>query len=177
MAEGACGPGTAPYRLSVDLMMPCAITGMRSPTHTWRLPISLGGASPHTATVSLALPSMPSQEVVLNIDLQAPLEPRCWLEPSLDATGGASVFGVLYPDEKALQDLWPVSSEQEEEQEALEFIFLLDRSGSMGGTQIRQAADALQLFLRSLPQDCCFDIIGFGSTWTSLFGHSIEYGA
>ncbi|KAJ4462174.1 putative von Willebrand factor type A domain [Paratrimastix pyriformis] len=56
-----------------------------------------------------------------------------------------------------------------------EFVFLLDRSGSMGGTRIRQAQDALQLFLRSLPVGCYFNIIGFGSSVDRLFPQSVPY--
>eukprot|EP01124_Arcella_intermedia_P027044 TRINITY_DN5211_c0_g1_i2.p1 TRINITY_DN5211_c0_g1~~TRINITY_DN5211_c0_g1_i2.p1 ORF type:complete len:873 (+),score=253.22 TRINITY_DN5211_c0_g1_i2:41-2659(+) len=53
-----------------------------------------------------------------------------------------------------------------------EIIFLVDQSGSMSGTRINQAKNALQLFLRSLPQHSLFNIIGFGSKFSSLFTSS-----
>lgn len=49
------------------------------------------------------------------------------------------------------------------------FIFLVDRSGSMGGwggsSRISVANDALKLFLRSLPEGCTFSILGFGTSF------------
>ena len=63
----------------------------------------------------------------------------------------------------------------------VELIFLVDRSGSMGWgagarSTIELAKDALTLFLHSLPADCLFDIYSFGSRFDSLFGsNSQEY--
>ena len=56
-----------------------------------------------------------------------------------------------------------------------EFIFLVDRSGSMSGSFIRSASEALVLFLKSLPEDCYFNIYGFGTTFKSLFSSSVPY--
>lgn len=50
-----------------------------------------------------------------------------------------------------------------------EFIFLVDRSGSMSGSYIESARETLLLFLKSLPEDCHFNIVGFGSRHTKLF--------
>lgn len=50
-----------------------------------------------------------------------------------------------------------------------EITFLIDRSGSMHGSQMEQARETLQLFLRSLPVSCRFNIVGFGSTYSALF--------
>eukprot|EP01091_Cochliopodium_minus_P013480 TRINITY_DN4356_c0_g1_i2.p1 TRINITY_DN4356_c0_g1~~TRINITY_DN4356_c0_g1_i2.p1 ORF type:complete len:740 (-),score=158.49 TRINITY_DN4356_c0_g1_i2:133-2352(-) len=56
-----------------------------------------------------------------------------------------------------------------------EFIFLCDRSGSMSGGRITSVRDALIYFLLSLPESCKFNIISFGSTYSSLFPISANY--
>lgn len=56
-----------------------------------------------------------------------------------------------------------------------EFVFIIDRSGSMAGQRINNAAKALQLFMRSLPVDCRFNVVSFGSTWRSLWRASEPY--
>ena len=46
------------------------------------------------------------------------------------------------------------------------FIFIVDRSGSMGACKrIQTVVDALKIFLRSLPQGSFFSIISFGSNY------------
>ncbi|XP_061916050.1 von Willebrand factor A domain-containing protein 5A-like isoform X3 [Entelurus aequoreus] len=56
-----------------------------------------------------------------------------------------------------------------------EFVFLLDRSGSMSGTRISSARDTLLLLLKSLPMGCYFNIYSFGSSFEHIFPTSVEY--
>ncbi len=58
----------------------------------------------------------------------------------------------------------------------VEVVFLVDRSGSMAsgfgpkrGIRILKARETLTLFLSSLPENCRFQVIGFGTTFEELF--------
>ena len=57
------------------------------------------------------------------------------------------------------------------ELEAQEFIFLIDRSGSMywGDKAIKTAKEALKLFLHSLPDGSFFNVVSFGTNFEYLF--------
>ncbi|XP_068097859.1 von Willebrand factor A domain-containing protein 5B1 isoform X2 [Hyperolius riggenbachi] len=56
-----------------------------------------------------------------------------------------------------------------------EFIFLIDRSGSMSGVNIARVRDAMLVILKSLMPTSLFNIIGFGSSFKSLFPCSQSY--
>ncbi|XP_047384434.1 von Willebrand factor A domain-containing protein 5B1 isoform X5 [Sciurus carolinensis] len=56
-----------------------------------------------------------------------------------------------------------------------EFIFLIDRSGSMSRTNIYRVKEAMLVALKSLMPTCLFNIIGFGSTFKTLFPSSQTY--
>ena len=56
-----------------------------------------------------------------------------------------------------------------------DYVFLIDCSGSMSGTSIRSAAECMKLFIRSLPDECYFDIVKFGSSYVSTFNQMVEY--
>ena len=58
---------------------------------------------------------------------------------------------------------------------ACEFIFVVDRSGSMDGSYIMSASETLVLFLKSIPEGCCFNIISFGSRYEAFFPSSMPY--
>lgn len=56
-----------------------------------------------------------------------------------------------------------------------EFLFVIDCSGSMSGTNIQSAADMLITCVQSLPSGSYFNIIAFGSHFRQLFHASEMY--
>ncbi|XP_071169512.1 von Willebrand factor A domain-containing protein 5A-like isoform X2 [Mytilus edulis] len=56
-----------------------------------------------------------------------------------------------------------------------EFIFVIDRSGSMHGDRMAKSKETLLLLLKSLPMDCLFNIVSFGSNHNFVFKKSEEY--
>ncbi|CAD8209925.1 unnamed protein product [Paramecium pentaurelia] len=55
------------------------------------------------------------------------------------------------------------------------FLFFIDRSRSMRRKRIKRAKQALILFLKSLPEDCLFNIISFGSQVKKMFDQAQTY--
>ena len=59
--------------------------------------------------------------------------------------------------------------------EAKEFVFILDRSGSMWGKPISLAKESLKLFVKSLPEGSVFNVVSFGSSFETVFTKPVEY--
>ena len=86
---------------------------------------------------------------------------------------GPCIF--LEKNEETLAAMVSVIPSFQMDQGKNELIFLVDRSGSMGGSSIQLAKEALKLFLHSMPVDCFFNIYSFGSHFSSLFQESQCY--
>lgn len=64
---------------------------------------------------------------------------------------------------------------KKEEDRPGEYIFLLDRSGSMGRDRMDKAKQSLQLALRSLPVGSTFQVIFFDTTYNAVFPSPVEF--
>jgi hypothetical protein len=148
-----------PYglELEITLDMPCAVRAVESPSHP--LALELDG---RRATVRLGERSMSlDRDFVLKVRLAEAHVPRACVET--DSSGRAAAVLAFEPL-------------IETRETAGEVVFLVDRSGSMQGTSIAEARNALQLCLRSLRPGNLFNIVGFGNTHESLFPESRVYG-
>ena len=136
--------------------LPDHLMGLESPSHpirvTWQDAV---------ATVSLAhAETALDRDFVLAVDAQVLATPRAWIESAEDGTAAIAI--AFCP---RLAEVTAPS----------EVIFIVDRSGSMGGTSIAEVRKALRLCLHSMVPDSRFNIIGFGSSVAPLFPESRGY--
>ncbi|KAJ3098515.1 hypothetical protein HDU96_011055 [Phlyctochytrium bullatum] len=156
--------------VSIELEMPAPIWSLQSVTHS-SMKVSLGstgadGASfdPCRAKVELEDPKgYPTKEMVVVAKVKDINKPSCIVEK--DPIKGTHAVAVTLVPRFALNEI------------RTELIIFIDRSGSMSGRKIQQAAAALRVLLKSISPGNYLNIVGFGSSHASLFPSSREYTA
>ncbi|KAM6931671.1 von Willebrand factor A domain-containing protein 5A-like isoform 2-T2 [Lycodopsis pacificus] len=134
------------------------------------------------ATVKLAAGHKFDRDVELLIYYKDAHQPTAVVE----AGQASSKPGTLMGDPVVMLSLYPEFPQAVTSSVAScgEFVFLLDRSGSMDGpmnnsdnhqTCIGSARDTLLLLLKSIPLGCYFNIYSFGSSYEHIFPKSVEY--
>ncbi|XP_062329054.1 von Willebrand factor A domain-containing protein 5A-like isoform X2 [Osmerus eperlanus] len=134
------------------------------------------------ATISLAAGHKFDRDVELLVYYKDAHQPT----PVVESGQASAKPGSLMGDTVVMLSLYPEfpTSVMSSMTSSGEFIFLVDRSGSMScpmhrgeGAQERigSARDTLLLLLKSLPMGCYFNIFGFGSNYESFFPKSVEY--
>uniref|UniRef100_A0A3B3I0N2 von Willebrand factor A domain containing 5A n=1 Tax=Oryzias latipes TaxID=8090 RepID=A0A3B3I0N2_ORYLA len=137
----------------------------------------------HTeAAVKLAAGHKFDRDVELLIYYKDAHQPSAVVEAGQDSAKPGTLMG----DPVVMVSLYPEFPESvmSKRTSCGEFVFLLDRSGSMRcstsnwnqqETCISSARDTLLLLLKSLPMGCYFNIYGFGSRYDQIFPKSVEY--
>ncbi|KAM7150674.1 von Willebrand factor A domain-containing protein 5A-like isoform 4-T4 [Macrochelys suwanniensis] len=173
--------GELPYtlNLSVTLQSPHGIDHVLS--NCSLTPLSYTAGNRTTAQVSLAEAPPWDRDVELLVYYTEPHKPSAVLEVGLPGAEPGSLMG----DSVVMVTLLPSLPEAVPGQSAAgEFIFLLDRSGSMecpmdgrdrSPQRIDSAKETLVLLLKSLPLGCYFNIYGFGSRFESFYPQSVGY--
>ncbi len=114
-----------------------------------------------------------AEEKSLDRDLVIQLEHKDIHQPTVLVETGKDGDGNFMNDQAVMLNFFP---DFEQKEAACEFIFLIDRSGSMSGSYIKSARETLILFMKSLPENSHFNIIGFGSRFEKLFpNNSVSY--
>ncbi len=147
-----------PYGFSfvAEVELPGGVAGVESPTHPIRVLLADGKARVELAQEAAAM----DRDLVLLLTPVAAAKPCGLLERQADGSVVAAVSFV------------PSLSRSGGPREVM---FLVDRSGSMNGDSIEAVRRALQLCLRSLEEGDAFDVVGFGSTFQTLFGAPRPY--
>src|SRR5260370_13612899 len=136
--------------LTVTIEMPSPMRAVESPSHPVRVELDRSKATVTLGGRETAL----DRDFVLKVKLAEAHIPRAWLET--DPRGRRAALVVFQP-------------RFDTEESPCELILLVDRSGSMQGTSIAEARNALQLCLRSLTEETRVNIVGFGNTFELRF--------
>ena len=151
--------GPVPYGLSltVEYSAPQGVASVACPSHPAQVAVEGNRVLVELMGANVQL----DRDFVLNIALARPFEPCAVVAP--DGPGAHALMINLYPDLGQYA------------RQPAEYVFVVDRSGSMAGESIAQALNALRLALRSLEEGDAFNIVGFGSRFQLMFPQSRPY--
>ncbi|XP_041919237.1 von Willebrand factor A domain-containing protein 5A-like isoform X2 [Alosa sapidissima] len=176
--------GTVPYTLalSAHLSSPQPISKVESNCDLE--PLAYLNPDKTQATVSLSPGHLFDRDVELLLYYHDAHKPTAIVEAGLDTAEP----GSLMRDPVVLLSIYPEfpAAVTSSLSTCGEFIFVVDRSGSMDCAmhsgkdakkkmRIESAKDTLLLLLKSLPMGCYFNIYGFGSRYEHFFPKSVEY--
>lgn len=132
--------------------------------------IRVSTAGPHTVIAFNKAEAPPlEQELVISFRTEDALEKPLPLVELSDKTAALRFsFVPRFGDDDHAAAAAAASDVQNE------IIFLVDRSGSMAGSRMQGAINALQAMVRSLPVDSYFQIVSFGSEHEALFADGIS---
>ena len=142
------------------------VAEVSSPTHA----IKVVPGTSDDFDVTLENDGNVSSDLVIQITHKSPHEPVVIIETGQKREKEGKPLFLDYP--AVMVNFFP---EVPHVDVSCEFIFLVDRSGSMSGGFIKSASETLVLFLKSMPEGCYFNIYGFGSSFESLFPASVLY--
>ncbi|KAL9954878.1 hypothetical protein ACROYT_G042463 [Oculina patagonica] len=125
------------------------------------------------AKVTLAEAHQFNKDVVVHILTREPFKPQAIVENGTKIEGKEDKEGFM-ASPVVMLNFFPEFKSSESSEKG-EFVFVVDRSGSMSGSKNNSARETLLLFLKSLPDGCYFNVVGFGSSYTTLFKKSKLY--
>ncbi|XP_068682454.1 von Willebrand factor A domain-containing protein 5A-like isoform X1 [Montipora foliosa] len=163
----------SPYSFELDMKVKAisTITEITSPTNA--LKVEIDEIDKAQAKVSLEGAHNFNQDVAVHILTKEPFKPQAIVENGIKIKDRKDKEGFM-ASPVVMLNLYP-EFKNPESSEIGEFVFVIDRSGSMRGSRIKSARDTLLLFLKSLPDGCYFNVVGFGSSFTTLFKKSQQY--
>ncbi|KAF8431323.1 hypothetical protein L210DRAFT_3416402 [Boletus edulis BED1] len=157
-------------RINVDVQTSDVIHAIRSPTHTISLRRYKGRSNQYSKRRMSAVwksSGFLNSDFVITIHAEGLDKPRCFAEV-MDARREGDEEGSTVAMQLTL-----VPKFQAPKIPSQEYIFIIDRSGSMSNTPIETAKRTLIMLLRLLPfEQTTFNIFSFGSKVTSLWPSS-----
>jgi len=143
--------------IQLNISMATEITNITCNTHDTQ--VSLHENTLNQAMVTVIDEDPQERDLVIHITTVANYEPQVYIESSPQYNTTAIMLSFV-PDFSL--DLLDTDAKTE-------FIFIIDRSGSMEGEKIKQLQQAMSLIIDLIPSDSLFNIIGFGESFSALF--------
>mmetsp|Transcript_293 Transcript_293/g.306 ORF Transcript_293/g.306 Transcript_293/m.306 type:complete len:853 (+) Transcript_293:33-2591(+) len=154
-------PSISNVFFSIGLEMSCDITGVKCSDYTIDSTLEgtkglvvMDGQKEENRVVLLNKKT----DFALQVSLAEPNQPRVWLEHDKEHKSIA-VMASFYPD-------------LEVEEIVNEVVIVIDCSGSMSGSRINSARQALKELLDTIPSTCFVNVCRFGSSHKLLFRNS-----
>lgn len=165
----------ASFDVEAKVQMPSCIESITSPSHRHDIVctdiarVAKRGSWVYTSTITFKRSSVRrhlGKDFVLSVQAADLDKPRCVAEVDMERKTVALSLTLV-----------PKFGEREIASQ--EYVFLLDRSGSMNSDdRIEHAKTALQILLKSLPREnTFFNIVSFGSRFKAEEEYSIPYNA
>ncbi|KAI0634382.1 hypothetical protein C8Q77DRAFT_1055509 [Trametes polyzona] len=168
LSQGLSSHDKATLSLKATVQLTSRIIGITSPSHEVDVEpsrrIQSRPAPLYGTTVKLRNPARFDRDVVLSIQAEKLDAPRCVAE--VDETARTVALSLTIVPRFAAPTV-----------QSQEYIFVVDRSGSMGvDGRIEYARDALGHLVKSLPtENTSFNIVSFGSDHSSLWDTCVAY--
>ena len=162
-----------PYSFEFEMKVKAisAISEITSPSNALR--VEIDEAEKNQAKVSLTEAHKFDKDVVVHILTREPFKPQAIVENGIKIEGKEDKEGFM-ASPVVMLNFFP-EFKSPESSDVGEFVFVVDRSGSMSGSRNNSAKETLLLFLKSLPDGCYFNVVGFGSSYKTLFNKSQLY--
>ena len=172
------------FELQLEVAAPCLLAGCSSRTHAIQVDADCRATNASRIHITIAEAHTYDRELEVVLHLSHPYDPYVLIEE------GKKGYNSLRGEDKMESSNNSDTLEDFHKKAAIminytprlptpsavgEYIFLVDRSGSMSGDHIFHVKETLILFLKSLPANCYFNVTGFGSYYRSLFQESQPY--
>ena len=143
--------------IQLDVLMATEILTTSSNTHS--IDVNYEKNNTKHAMVQVTDEDPQKRDLVVEVTTKSNYEPQIYLESS-PKYGSVALMLSIVPN---------ISQPLLETRVLYEYVFIIDRSGSMSGHNIDQTRQAMSYILDRIPNDSIFNIIGFGSEFVPLF--------